>query len=135
MDRRESKRRTEEGRFFSTVGEVGGERKCPFCGLVGSLLLVSETGSEAGDGGKAPGIFEEPFGVVGCEVRGPPSEVGGLGVCGGESGGAGMFVPSVREKETGVMVSGLKAGGAIVRCCAVDNGALLRGGDWGGWQV
>lgn len=76
-------------------------------------MFVSDTGSETGDGGNAPGIFEEPLGVVGCEVRGPPSEVGGLGVCGGESGGAGIFVPSVREKEIGVMVSGLKAGGAI----------------------
>lgn len=87
----------------------------PFCGLVGSLLfrVVSETGPDEGDGGKAPGIFEEPLGVVGCDVSGPPSEVGGLGVCGGESGGAGMFVPSVRENSTGMMVSGLKAGGAI----------------------
>lgn len=90
----------------------------PFCGLVGSLLFigVSETSPEAGDGGKAPGIFEEPLsslGVVGCDVRGPPSEVGGLGVCGGESGGAGMFVPSVSENSTGMMVSGLKSGGAI----------------------
>jgi len=92
---------------------VAGESKCPFCGLVGNLPLVSETGFEAGDGGKAPGIFDVPFGVVGCEVRGPPSEVGGRGVCGGESRGAGMLVPSVREKATGVMVRGLKAGGAI----------------------
>jgi len=28
-----------------------------------------------------------------------------------------MFVPSVREKDTGVMVRGLKTGGAIVGCC------------------
>lgn len=82
---------------------------------MGSFLfgVASETGPEAGDGGKAPGIFEEPLGVVGCDVSGPPSEVGGLGVWGGESGGAGMFVPSVREKSTGMMVRGLKSGGAI----------------------
>jgi hypothetical protein len=32
-----------------------------------------------------------------------------MGVRGGESGGAGMEVPSVSEKLTGVMVSGLKS--------------------------
>lgn len=33
---------------------------------------------------------------------------------GGEGGGGGMFVPSVREKETGSKVRGLKFTGAIV---------------------
>lgn len=47
---------------------------------------------------------------VGCDERGPPPAVGGRasGMCagdlGGVSGGAGMFVPSVRENSTGVRV-------------------------------
>jgi hypothetical protein len=46
--------------------------------------------------------------VVGCEFRGPPPEVGGrdltlsMGVIGGESSGAGMLVPAVREYSTGL---------------------------------
>lgn len=42
---------------------------------------------------------------AGCESRGPRPGVGGRGES-GESGGAGMGVPSVREKFTGVSVSG-----------------------------
>lgn len=49
---------------------------------------------------------------VGCDERGPPPAVGGRasgiyegeGDLGGVSGGAGMFVPSVRENSTGVRV-------------------------------
>lgn len=47
---------------------------------------------------------------VGCEERGPPPAVGGRasgigeGDLGGVTGGAGMFVPAVREKSTGVRV-------------------------------
>ena len=49
---------------------------------------------------------------VGWDERGPPPAVGGRasgiyegeGDLGGVSGGAGMFVPSVREKSTGVRV-------------------------------
>jgi len=77
------------------------------------------TGSAGGEGGKAPGIagiagIDVPFGVVGCEDSGPPPGVGGRAVRGGESGGAGIRVPSVREKDTGVIVRGLKNGGAMV---------------------
>lgn len=43
---------------------------------------------------------------VGWESRGPLPGVGGRGVWGGESGGAGIEVPSVREKLIGVRVSG-----------------------------
>lgn len=43
---------------------------------------------------------------VGCDDKGPPPAVGGRaeasGEAGGVSGGAGMFVPAVREKSTGV---------------------------------
>jgi len=47
---------------------------------------------------------------VGCDERGPPPAVGGRasGICagdfGGVSGGAGMFVPSVKENSMGVRV-------------------------------
>jgi hypothetical protein len=44
---------------------------------------------------------------VGCEDSGPFPGVGGRGVCGGLSSGAGMPVPSVREKFMGVSVRGL----------------------------
>jgi hypothetical protein len=44
---------------------------------------------------------------VGCEERGPWPAAGARGVAGGESRGAGIEVPSVREKLTGVNVSGL----------------------------
>jgi hypothetical protein len=44
---------------------------------------------------------------VGCDDRGPFPGVGGRGVSGGESGGAGIDVPSVREKLMGVSVNGL----------------------------
>lgn len=64
--------------------------------------------------------------MVGCDVRGPPSEVGGLGVCGGESGGAGILVPSVSENWTGMMVSGLKAGEAIAMVAVVLVGNVRR---------
>ena len=43
---------------------------------------------------------------VGCEDRGPFPGVGGRGVSGGVSSGAGIEVPSVREKLMGVRVSG-----------------------------
>jgi hypothetical protein len=43
---------------------------------------------------------------VGCDERGPLPGVGGRGVSGGESGGAGIEVPSVREKLIGVRVRG-----------------------------
>jgi len=45
---------------------------------------------------------------VGCDESGPLPGVGGRGEssCGGDSGGAGMDVPSVREKLIGVRVSG-----------------------------
>ena len=51
-------------------------------------------------GGK-PGDFG-----VGCDDRGPLPGVGGRGVSGGLSSGAGIEVPSVREKLMGVSVSG-----------------------------
>jgi hypothetical protein len=66
-------------------------------------ILSSGSFSGSGVGGYAPGICS---GVVGCEDKGPPFAVGGrakyVGDAGGESSGAGMSVPAVREKSTGV---------------------------------
>ena len=45
--------------------------------------------------------------AVGCEERGPLLGVGSRGVKGGEAGGAGMEVPSVREKLIGERVRGV----------------------------
>ena len=59
-------------------------------------------------GGK-PGDFG-----VGCEERGPLPGVGGRGVSGGESGGAGIEVPSVSEKLMGASVNGLNLAGIAV---------------------
>lgn len=67
-----------------------------------------ESGAESVDalrGGVPLALEMEPSGV-GCESRGPLPGVGGRGVSGGESRGAGIGVPSVREKLIGVKVSG-----------------------------
>lgn len=58
--------------------------------------------------GRAPEIG------VGCDESGPLPGVGGRGVSGGESSGAGMEVPSVREKSMGVSVRGWYVRFAIV---------------------
>lgn len=47
-----------------------------------------------------------PVGVAGCDLGGPPLGVDGRDVAGGDSGGAGMFVPSVSEKLTGLIDRG-----------------------------
>jgi hypothetical protein len=54
---------------------------------------------------------------VGCDDSGPLPGVGGRGVCGGESGGAGIEVPSVREKLMGVSVRGWYLPPAMVDHC------------------
>lgn len=48
---------------------------------------------------------------VGCDERGPLPGVGGRGVSGGESSGAGIEVPSVSEKLMGASVNGLNLAG------------------------
>lgn len=64
--------------------------------------------SGSGVGGNAPGMS---LGFVGCEVKGPPPGVGGLpeltGESGGESRGAGISVPAVREYSTGLTESAI----------------------------
>jgi hypothetical protein len=64
---------------------------------------------------------------VGCDDRGPFPGVGGRGVSGGVSSGAGIWVPSVKEKLIGVNVSGLYLPTAMVTVGRV----WLRVG----WQV
>lgn len=65
--------------------------------------------SGSGVGGRAVALRISSA-EVGCEERGPPPAVGGRAVrtgdgdLGGVSGGAGIFVPAVREKSTGVRV-------------------------------
>jgi hypothetical protein len=52
--------------------------------------------------------------------------VGGRGLSGGESGGAGIEVPSVREKLMGVSVSGLYLLPAMVKGrCVVDSAGAV----------
>lgn len=82
--------------------------------IVVSVWLVLFSRSGSGVGGRAPGMGIISF--VGCELSGPPPAVGGLervfgrdrrtlstgdSDTGGESSGAGMLVPDVREKSTG----------------------------------
>lgn len=58
---------------------------------------------------------------MGCDERGPLPGVGGRGVWGGESRGAGIEVPSVSEKLIGASVNGLNLAGIV----AVIGGVLL----------
>lgn len=60
---------------------------------------------------------------VGCDDSGPLPGVGGRGVSGGESSGAGIDVPSVREKLMGVSVSGLYLPTAMVLSQRLSLGA------------
>ena len=72
-------------------------------------IFVKVSFSGSGVGGSSVAL-QMSSAEVGCEERGPPPAVGGRasgigeGDLGGVSGGAGMFVPSVREKSTGVRV-------------------------------
>lgn len=108
--RRPKNWRTEEGRRFCELGLVG--ERPP---LAESLVRPRVTGG-SGAAESSEGLpFGEPtcpFGVagdfgVGCEESGPLPGVGGRGVSGGESGGAGIEVPSVSEKLMGASVNGL----------------------------
>lgn len=58
---------------------------------------------------------------VGCDDSGPFPGVGGRGASTGLSGGAGIEVPSVREKLTGVSVSGLYENLLVGMMAAVDH--------------
>jgi hypothetical protein len=91
------------------------------CGLVGESNMLLAASLVRGLWNWSPATasscslpFADPFWCgktsvcgVGCDDRGPFPGVGGRGVSGGESSGAGIDVPSVREKLMGVSVSGL----------------------------
>jgi hypothetical protein len=115
MERSESSLRTVDGRLPG--GDWAGDSMLPFKSPMVPFSLLEEPDGEEGN---APGIMS---GVAGCEDNGPQPEVGGSGVAGGESNGAGMFVPSVREKDTGVIVRGLKDGGAMFGCNDARDGS------------
>jgi len=70
------------------------------------------------------------FGVAGCELRGPAA---GVWTSGGDSGGAGMEVPSVREKLTGSNDSGLNRLGIVAqyrRTCRGSGGGIKIRQQW-----
>lgn len=70
------------------------------------------------------------WGDVGCDESGPRPGVGGRpGVAGGDSGGAGISVPAVRENSMGLISSGTKAGLLVVE------GAMVEFGWWRGQQL
>lgn len=92
--RRPRNLRTERGRL-DMVGLVGESV------LLASSFVLVRSRSPFGDFGDAvpsPGTC--------CESAEALLGVGGRGVSGGESGGAGIEVPSVREKFMGVRVRG-----------------------------
>ncbi len=99
--------RTEDGRRVCEPGLVG-ERPPSAASLVLPRVTGGSGATESSD------VFEPTcccgetgdFGV-GCDESGPLPGVGGRGVSGGESSGAGIEVPSVREKLIGASVNGL----------------------------
>jgi hypothetical protein len=112
--------RTEDGRLWGLVGD-----SVP---LAASLDRGWCSPSPTTSSSSLP--FADPFlwgntpdCGVGCDDRGPLPGVGGRGLSGGESGGAGIEVPSVREKLMGVSVSGLYLVPAMVKGRCVVDGA------------
>ena len=120
MEPRPRNLRTEDGRL---------------CGLVGDRVLLAaslDRGCNCSPSADSPLPFvasalcgKTADCGVGCDDSGPFPGVGGRGLSGGESGGAGIDVPSVSEKLMGVSVNGLyllpamtKAGGG--KCCVCD---------------
>lgn len=99
--------RTDAGRLFEgLVGDMvlvaSLVRVCCSCGLAVESSDALPGGGDSVCGGE-PGDFG-----VGCDDSGPLPGVGGRGESGGLSSGAGIEVPSVREKLMGASVSGLK---------------------------
>jgi hypothetical protein len=93
--------RTDEGRLCGLVGDnvlLAASLVRLWCSWSSPSLALPFVDSLCGNTGD--------FGV-GCDERGPFPGVGGRGVSGGESSGAGIVVPSVRETLMGVSVSGL----------------------------
>lgn len=63
---------------------------------------------------------------VGCDESGPLPGVGGRGVSGGESSGAGIEVPSVSEKLMGASVNGLNLAGIAAGFGRTTSSSTMR---------
>jgi hypothetical protein len=113
IERRPRYLRTEDGRMLDDG--LAGASELPLA----SILLVcwsSDAGARSVDsaaGGKPASCGKKEVVGVGWESRGPLPGVGGRGLSGGESRGAGMGVPSVREKFMGASVSGWYLSGIL----------------------
>jgi hypothetical protein len=116
--RRPRNLRTDEGRRWvgdrlpmgcSGTGCSGCSSCSGFCGCSGCSDCSGCSGWTESVASESPVLRWGKTGDmgVGCEERGPWPAAGARGVAGGESRGAGIEVPSVREKLTGVNVSGL----------------------------
>jgi len=114
--------RTEDGRRFCELGLVGDRPPLPE-----SLVRPRVTGGSGAAESSGVLPLGEPtcswgeaggFGF-GCDESGPLPGVGGRGVSGGESSGAGIEVPSVSEKLMGASVNGLN----LVGIAAVSRGS------------
>jgi hypothetical protein len=117
--------RTELGRLLP-VGLVG-ERVLLFPPLEVVCWSWVESVDSLGGGVRFCGNVSKVG--VGCESRGPLPGVGGRGVSGGESSGAGIEVPSVSEKLMGVSVSGWYFPPAILIVFGEDHAAAAVNGE------
>jgi hypothetical protein len=128
-ERRPRNFRTEDGRL---------------CGLAGNKLLLAASLDRGWCSCSPTAESPLPFVAsvlcgktadegVGCEDRGPFPGVGGRGVSGGESGGAGIEVPSVREKLMGVSVNGLYLPPAMMNVVVVGGVYVLGAVGKGRW--
>lgn len=129
-----SRRRMPLG-LFCTSGVVGAD--IVLCVGFGGVGFCGESYSSTSDSGYAPGILRS--GVLGCEFSGPRTCF--AGVAGGESGGGGILVPSVREMLTGrtvrrkgleeevvVVVRGFEVGRGIAACSPQFDTTCVRRG-------
>jgi hypothetical protein len=121
--------RTEDGRRFCEPGLVG-DRPPSAASLVRPRVTGSSGAAESSDGfplGEPTCVGGRPGDLgVGCDERGPLPGVGGRGVSGGESSGAGIEVPSVSEKLMGASVNGLNLAGIAAVIGGVPFSSITR---------
>lgn len=101
---------------------------------VDTFAIAVSSFSGSGVGGNAPGTVS---GVVGCEFKGPPPGVGGravyaAGVSGGVStcAGAGISVPAVREKSTGLSVRNDLRWSRLAEAIVAEETCLCSSAGW-----
>ena len=112
--RRPSSLRTDDGRLPCAGGLSGGGDRVLSLVLAGASWSVDADGGTVVDDtapstdgfGAAGGGAAPPLRDASCFGLGWPALSAARGGLGGESGGAGIEVPSVREKSTGVKLSG-----------------------------